>query len=296
MQAVEIASRDAKSNINERFKPDQEVEIQMRVNIDFRCFSGILVALLVLTPQAFAKIDEEAVVGMWLFEEGRGDIARDSSGKGNNGNISGPVKWTDGKFGQGAEFNGQNTWVEVQSNDSLILEELTMVAWAKMKPSQGVRWQSIMMKGQNPRNYLLCVDKDTQRLQLSITKGAPDAWGGPIDGPQITDEEWHHLAGVIGEKTGLAIYVDGVQVGQQAYSVPSLDATPEVLRIGDGSAGGHQLEGILDEVAIFNVALEADDIVDIMNKGLEVVTGMGAVVESCGKLATVWGKLKGEGL
>jgi hypothetical protein len=267
----------------------------MKSDIIFRCLMVSLILLVVAQaslPVVFARINPDNVAGLWLFEEGGGDIADDSSGKGNHGSISGPVKWVNGKFERGLEFNGQNTWVEVKSNDTLILEELTMVAWAKVKPSTGVRWQSIMMKGQNPRNYLLCVDKDTQKLQLSITAGAPDAWAGPIAGPEVTDDEWHHLAGVIGQETGLVIYTDGVQVGQQAYATPSLNATPEVLRIGDGSAGGHQLEGILDEVAVFNIPLEADDIADIMNDGLEDVTGMGAAVEACGKLATVWGNLK----
>ncbi|MBD3183822.1 hypothetical protein GF312_16175 [Candidatus Poribacteria bacterium] len=242
--------------------------------------------------QTQAEIDPASVVGLWLFEEGKGDIAVDSSDSGNDGNIAGNAKWINGQFGQAMEFNGSDTWVEVPSNDSLVLEELTMVAWAKITDDSGARWQSIMMKGQNPRNYLLVVDKGTQKLQLSITKGAKDAWGGPIAGPIITDGEWHHLAGVIGEDTGLVIYVDGVQVGQEPYSVPSLDAEPDVLRIGDGSSGGHQLMGILDEVAIFNVALDVDDIEEIMNNGLEEVTGMGAPVESKDKLAALWSEIK----
>ena len=88
------------------------------------------------------------------------------------------------------------------------------------------------------------------------------------------------------------IFTDGVQVGQEGYSTPSLDASPEVLRIGDGSAGGHQVDGILDEVAIFNIPLELEDIQEIMNDGLESATGLGAAVESRGKLATVWGGIK----
>jgi hypothetical protein len=34
-----------------------------------------------------AKIDLETCVGMWLFDEGSGDVAKDSSGKGNDGDI-----------------------------------------------------------------------------------------------------------------------------------------------------------------------------------------------------------------
>jgi len=182
-------------------------------------------------------------------------------------------------------------YVEVESNDSIVLEELTIVAWANLEPSQGTRWQSIMMKGQDPRNYLLAVDRDTQHLQLSITKGALGAWGGPIGGPVVTGDGWHHLAGVIGEDEGLVIYTDGIEVGRQAYATPSLDANPGRMRIGDGSNGGHQCDGLLDEVALFSVPLEEADILEIMENGLEAVTGF-FPVEPQDKLATTWGKLK----
>jgi len=252
----------------------------------------VIVFSMIFVYQASAKIDKGNVAGMWLFEEGGGDVTLDSSETGNDGNISGPVKWVNGKFGRGMEFNGNNTWVEVPYDDSLALEELTMVAWGNIDSAKGTRWQSIMMRGQNPRNYLLCIDKDTQKLQISITKGAPDAWAGPLDGPEVTDGQWHHFAGIIGQNAGLVIYLDGLRIGQQAYSAPSLDAAPEVLRIGDGSAGGHQVGGVLDEVAIFNIELEEDDIIDIMDNGLEKVTGLKAPVELKGKLTATWGNIK----
>ncbi len=251
----------------------------------------VVAFMLTVSPSVLAKVDPADLVGMWLFEEGAGDVAKDTSEAGNDGTIAGPKKWRDGKFGRALEFDGAGVYVEVESNDSITLEELTIVAWANLEPSQGTRWQSIMMRGQNPRNYLLAVDKDSQTLQLSITKGAPGAWGGPTGGPVITGDGWHHLACVIGEDAGLVIYTDGEEVGKQPYAKPSLDADPGRMRIGDGSNGGHQCEGLLDEVALFNVPLEQDDIKEIMEDGLEGATGLLAV-EPEDKLVTIWGKLK----
>ncbi len=251
----------------------------------------VVAFMLTATPSVLAKVDPANLVGMWLFEEGAGDVAKDTSEAGNDGTIAGPKKWRDGKFGRALEFDGAGVYVEVESNDSIALEELTIVSWANLEPSQGTRWQSIMMRGQNPRNYLLAVDKDSQTLQLSITKGAPGAWGGPTGGPVITGDGWHHLACVIGEDAGLVIYTDGEEVGKQPYAKPSLDADPGRMRIGDGSNGGHQCEGLLDEVALFNVPLEQDDIKEIMEDGLEGATGLLAV-EPEDKLTTIWGKLK----
>ena len=251
----------------------------------------VVAFMLTASPSVLARVDPADLVGMWLFEEGAGDVAKDTSEAGNDGTIAGPKKWRDGKFGQALEFDGAGVYVEVESNDSITLEELTIVAWANLEPSQGTRWQSIMMRGQNPRNYLLAVDKDSQKLQFSLTKGAPGAWGGPSGGPVVTGDGWHHLACVVGEDAGLVIYTDGEEVGKQPYATPSLDADPGRMRIGDGSNGGHQCEGLLDEVALFNVPLEQDDIKEIMEDGLEGATGLLAV-EPENKLATTWGKLK----
>lgn len=261
------------------------------MNTKFYVVSIIAVILLIASPYASGKIDPDTVAGMWLFEEGEGNVAKDSSDAGNEGTIAGPKKWQDGMFGKALEFDGSSVYVEVAANDSIILEELTIVAWANLKPSKGTRWQSIMMRGQNPRNYLLAVDKDTQTLQLSVTKGAENAWGGTKGGPVLTDGKWHHIAGVWGENEGFVIYTDGEEVGKQAYVKPSLDANPAQMRIGDGSNGGHQCEGLLDEIALFNVPLSQDDIKTVMEEGLEKATGFLAV-EPENKLATTWGKLK----
>ncbi len=261
----------------------------MKIRICLISIAAILI--LIASQSAIAKIDPDTVSGLWLFEEGGGDVAVDSSDAGNDGTIVGPKKWQDGKFGKALEFNGNDVYVEVQANDSIILEELTIVAWANLKPSKGARWQSIIMRGQNPRNYLLVVDRDTQTLQLSITKAADGGFTGPKGGPVITDGGWHHLAGVFGEKEGFVIYTDGEEVGKQAYANPSLNADPPRMRIGDGSNGGHQCEGLLDEVALFDVPLSQDDIKAIMNDGLERTTGFLAV-EPESKLTTIWGKLK----
>ena len=280
-----------KGDVDRKFNLNPKIKLKKEYAMKYIVFYLALI-MVISVPNVFAKIDKKAVAGMWLFEEGGGDVAKDISGNGNDGAIAGPKKWVKGKFGGGLQFDGSSVWVEVKDSDSLVLPELSMMAWGNIKPAKGTRWQSIMMKGQNPRNFLLCVDKDTQKLQISITKGAPDAWGGPIAGPEVTDGDWHHFAGVIGQKTGMVLYLDGQKIAQEAYAKPSLNPNPALLRIGDGSAGGHQLDGVLDEVAIFNIPLEEADITNIMENGLEVATGLKAPVESLGKLTGTWGQIK----
>jgi hypothetical protein len=78
-------------------------------------------------------------VGIWLFDEGSGDIARDSSGKGNDATLVNSPAWVDGKFGKALKFNGQDTCV--QTGQKLLdgLEEFTIVTWINTDNLTGSR-------------------------------------------------------------------------------------------------------------------------------------------------------------
>jgi hypothetical protein len=69
------------------------------------------------TAQANA-VDPDAIVGVWLFDEGEGEVIRDSSGNGNDGNVA-QSKWVDGKFGDAVEFTGSGKPLNKVDDQSL---------------------------------------------------------------------------------------------------------------------------------------------------------------------------------
>jgi len=54
------------------------------------CFGLVFIAQM-STGISHADIDPNSVMGLWLFDEGQGDKAKDTSGNGNNGKIVGDV-------------------------------------------------------------------------------------------------------------------------------------------------------------------------------------------------------------
>ena len=48
---------------------------------------NLIVISLMFTSISDAKIDPETVAGMWLFDEGNGKVAKDTSGNGNDGEL-----------------------------------------------------------------------------------------------------------------------------------------------------------------------------------------------------------------
>jgi len=82
--------------------------------------SFILTVILFLTGEVTAKDDlllntgfkeqvkrreDKGLVGLWHFDEGKGDKALDSSKRGNHGQIKG-AGWVEGISGQALSFNG----------------------------------------------------------------------------------------------------------------------------------------------------------------------------------------------
>ena len=53
-------------------------------------------------PTGYAQIDQKAIVGVWLFDEGGGKTASDSSGNGHDGKIESGINWIAGKYGSKA--------------------------------------------------------------------------------------------------------------------------------------------------------------------------------------------------
>ena len=76
----------------------------------------------------------------------------------------------------------------------------------------------------------------------------------------------------------------------------NFDTTDSHLFIGaetinNGVGFRSRFTGLIDEIAIFDVALTKNDLNTIMKNGLEVATGFRSV-STTGKLTTIWGQIK----
>ena len=97
---------------------------------------SLILALLVGTIFLVFPFGGKAVQGddslkLYLpFEEGKGKVAKDKSGNGNDGTLEGDTKWIDGKYGKAISLNGKASGVTVPDSDSLDTpDEITVEAW-----------------------------------------------------------------------------------------------------------------------------------------------------------------------
>ena len=249
----------------------------------------------ILVSSSCAKIDREAVAGIWLFDEGEGMTVSDSSKNSNDGEIIG-AKWVDGNFGKALQFNGGSAFVQIEHSDELSLETFTVAAWVKIEVEG--QWQYILCKTPRPappwkRNYsiqtfivgdvLLGGFDDKAKVD-----GPGDPWEGVIGRTKIADKQWHHVA-VTYDKKVLKAYVDGILESQRDLTLDPITNTAPIM-IGTNVIN-QGVNGIIDEVGLFNVALSEEDINAIMNEGLETAANIAAVC-SAGMLATTWGLIR----
>lgn len=87
----------------------------------------------------------------------------------------------------------------------------------------------------------------------------------------IDDDEWHFVVGTFGNGK-LKIYVDGVMEGEETPIVDigvMLTGSPVRFGVEANQSKAHQYLGLIDEIAIFNRELSADEIWDIYQNSID---------------------------
>jgi len=224
-----------------------------------------------------AEFDLKTVAGMWLFDEGKGDTAVDSSENGKDGELVNGPKWTkDGKFGAALEFDGNESKGHVVVGDLGLSGAVTLVLWAN--PSDAADDDRLISNISGPTNPAF-----TTRFQSGAVEVWSSAWKPVI--PEFDDNEWGHYAFVFDGEGNVTGYYNGKEGDTVADSYTFTE-------IGIGAnfldQWGQYFSGQFDEIAFFSVALTADDIKILVTKGLKSALA----VYPAGKLATTWSNIK----
>jgi len=244
----------------------------------------VLFIVSLLTIPSYAKLDPKTIAGMWLFDEGNGNIAKDSSVNVNNGKLIGVPKWVNGKFGKALEFDGVDDYVNVDYNSSLKLGNTGAISvW--FKPSAlNVDTHNIVSYGgvHYDNEFLLNQEGAASFLGYWKTPGPSVSVS-----PAFSVGEWTHVV-LTNDKGNLKVYLNGVQKGNGSSGGDITNDYPVYI---GADPIAWRTSGIIDDVVIFNVSLEEADVQTLMNKGLKESLGVSAV-DLSGKLASTWAGIK----
>jgi methionine-rich copper-binding protein CopC len=232
----------------------------------------------------FQATSRTGLVAEYSFNQSSGTTLTDTSGNHNNGTISNGT-WVNGLFGDKAlSFNGQNTWVTIPNSSSLNpTGALTMEAWVNPASLNGAA-AAIAKEMTGGLTYGLYAANDGgSPPQATIdASGTSSQVASSADLPVGT---WSHIAATY-DGTILKLYVNGNIVS--SLGVEGLLSTSSgVLRIGGDSIWGEFFNGLMDDVRIYNRALNQAEIRSDMS------TPIGGSVETTAPTAAVTGPASG---
>lgn len=238
--------------------------------------------ILVYADAAKAQFVEDGLVGYWTFDGGGYE---DVVG-GHNGDLGeGDIVSVPGKFGDALEFDGSGAFVIIADPDAFICnEDFTWIAWVNSDGGRGC----IISKTDG------VLDSDVQGAKTFMIGGGPLSmdvgWVGGLAGvTPVNDGEWHQVAMIVEGETVL-FYVDGEKDFEGAMAVASFPEDGYSITIGWDPRCGMEFApyaGLIDNVAIYNRALSADEMEQ--NFGAEVLD---LAVEPAHKLTGTWGAVK----
>ena len=253
---------------------------------------------------------------------------RDSSGNGHDGEIVGSPKWRWGKYGAALQFgldpddNEGTGWsyIKVPYHKDLDLSNFTFTAWIRVSKALGPL-QMIVNREVNPdlRNYALWIrtpddgqlggQGDAGHFACAIGSTFPAVKHiGVKKTRPVTDNQWHFVACSFDGLT-MTAYIDGKKEAAEENKVDQgLRPRPNKpkgapLLIGARALHGWEgnerpfikgvqgVDGLIDEVALFDSGLGGEEIKGIMEMGLVGKYDFLAV-NRVDKLAITWASLK----
>ena len=241
------------------------------------------------------------IVGAWLLDEGSGDTARDSSGNGVDGVLTGSPEWVNGKFGKALKFD-PSKYVDFPPplSEKMILEKtFTCMAW--MNPH---KWESgwncafSMQAGSTGgETYGIYFGNQGGTEILCWTRIAGSGKSVTSGQGALDLGNWTHGA-ITYDGSKLIAYKNGEKAGETAVSGDLDNGDGKGRFVINGNYNslngglGEWCSATIDEVLIFDEALTADEIKDYMENGFDAVMGGSTAVEPPSKLATTWAGLK----
>ncbi len=203
------------------------------------------------------------LVAHWDFE---GDLSDDVNN--NNATAQGDAGIVlDPDRGRVAEFDGNGDYLQIPNSPSLNItgDQMTLASWVYFDDVSGdpeIVIAKPYQDGQHTSPYfsygLHMLSNGTPRFWLSLSGGARNAPGSP----NYESGQWYHMAGTY-NGSEMVLYVDG-EVSATTSASGDINAYDNPLFLGINGGRTEPMDGKIDDVRIYNHALDQVDIQAIM--------------------------------
>lgn len=210
-----------------------------------------------------ATIDT-GLVAYWTFD---GDLKDAINGFDGTAQGTNAIAFVAGKFGKAIQLDGTDQYVDITGNnskDNLSFDgaSVSIACWFTAD-SFDKSWQALVAKGEG-NDWR--VARDNANTTMSYAGGLTDV-AGAVD---VSDGGWHHLVAIsdaTGTAFGTALYIDGVQDGNQPGAAVLTKNGKDVFIGENPDSSGRQWNGKIDDMAIWNRVLSESEIGTLYNNG-----------------------------
>ena len=169
-----------------------------------------------------------------------------------------------------AVFDGTNDYVLCGDNTDMdITDDITMMCW--VKPSVTTTGFLMGRDDGSNRNYFLYVDGSTKFGHDFYVSNSNQTVTSTTD---VVANTWYHVAVTRVKSTGEHIlYINGVAEDTDTDSTSSIDNDDVQFSIGARDDGSLDFTGLMKNVAVWNRALTATEIQNVMYKTYDELSG-----------------------
>lgn len=203
--------------------------------------------------------NQSGLVGHWTFDNITNGTVADTSGLANDGSIQGNPQVVSGPSGSALDFNGSSDFVQVADSSSLdVTDQITLAAWIRPERN-GTQYVikkatygetdgfelSLSSSGSIFVRFNQASERNAHRLDSSINY--------PTDG-----STWLHVVATYDGNT-IKLYING-QLDSSKADQFEIATNDLALAFGAESDGYRAYSGSLDDVAIYDRALSAEEV------------------------------------
>ncbi|MEM7348781.1 MAG: LamG domain-containing protein, partial [Chloroflexota bacterium] len=173
-----------------------------------------------------------------------------------------PVAGSRGQMREAPRFDG-NDMLTIPDNSALDLQTFSVGMWVKPEQEKS-DYQPLLVKeadnGGN-RNYGLYIKPDSMQVHYSLQQNNCSTSVSADSTGSMNKNQWNHVMMTF-DGANSKVYLNGTLQGTTAYNgTPCLNNHP--IKIGNEVSAYTGFEGILDEITLHNVALNAAEIKDL---------------------------------
>ncbi|PJC45019.1 hypothetical protein CO038_00655 [Candidatus Pacearchaeota archaeon CG_4_9_14_0_2_um_filter_39_13] len=216
------------------------------------------------TDDYYVLTDIDNDLRLWMrFDDldGSGD-PYDLSSYGNNGTLEGAVIDENGYWGDGAQFDGIDDFVNLTKPESLQFdnEGFTIAGWAKIAPNSTNYGRIIGVDsgGAGSHGYLLGYEIPANKWFFKFANGTENLG---VYSTSLLTNDWVFVVGQY-NGTDNVIYINGVEENNKYVGEIRTDwSQVPAMTIGSRAGSSNFFNGSIDEVVIFKRVLSEDEII-----------------------------------